>query len=170
MALSDRYAASCLGLDHRKWIAGFPESLWLLPDVLMVHGTPQSDVSYCLESVDENGLRPASADEIGSRVGTTPASLILCGHTHLPRSVRLDDSRTIVNPGSVGLPAYEDEHPFPHRIENGSPHARYAIVEKRNDQWSAEMIALEYDWERMAAMAQARGRSDWARALRTGLV
>ena len=59
MGLSDRYTESCLRPDHCRWIAGFPESLWLLPGVLMVHGTPYSDVAYWLESVDENGLHPA---------------------------------------------------------------------------------------------------------------
>jgi diadenosine tetraphosphatase ApaH/serine/threonine PP2A family protein phosphatase len=93
----------------------------------------------------------------------------LCGHTHLPHSVRLDDGRMIVNPGSVGLPAYEDERPLPHKVQAGSPHARYTIVEKLNDQWSTETIALTYDWQSMAAIAQARNRLDWAQALRTGL-
>jgi len=169
MGPSDRYTMSCLSLDHRRWIAGLSESLWPHPDVLMVHGTPRSDVEYLLHSVDEAGLHPASMEEILSRAGIAPASLILCGHTHLPRCVRLGDGRTIVNPGSVGLPAYQDEHPFPHRVQTGSPHARYAIVEKQNDQWLVEMVALEYGWENMAAIAQARGRLDWAQALRTGL-
>jgi predicted phosphodiesterase len=108
-------------------------------------------------------------EEIVSRTGTAQASLILCGHTHLPRSVHLEDGRMIVNPGSVGLPAYQDDLPFPHKVQAGSPHARYAIVEKLNNQWSTEMIALTYDWDIMASIAQARDRLDWARALRTGL-
>ena len=169
MGLSDRYTISCLGLDHRRWIDGLPESIRPHPDVLMVHGTPRSDVEYWLETVDQDGLHPASMEEIVSRTGTARASLILCGHTHLPRSVRPDDGRMIVNPGSVGLPAYQDELPFPHKVQAGSPHARYAIVEKLNNQWSTEMIALTYDWDIMASIAQARDRLDWARALRTGL-
>jgi hypothetical protein len=28
------------------------------------------------------------------------------------------------NPGSVGLPAFDDTHPHPHVVETGSPHAR----------------------------------------------
>ena len=135
----------------------------------MVHGTPRSDVEYWLETVDQDGLHPASMEEIVSRTGTAQASLILCGHTHLPRSVHLEDGRMIVNPGSVGLPAYQDDLPFPHKVQAGSPHARYAIVEKLNNQWSTEMIALTYDWDIMASIAQARDRLDWARALRTGL-
>jgi len=169
MGLSDRYTISCLEPHHRSWIARLPPTLSPQPDVLMVHGTPRSDIEYWLETVSENGLRPASMEEIVSRTGTSQASLFLCGHTHLARVVRLDDVRTVVNPGSVGLPAYQDEHPFPHRVQSGSPHARYAIVEKQSGGWSAELIALPYDWESMAAIAEARNRLDWAEALRTGL-
>ena len=28
--------------------------------------------------------------------------VMLCGHTHVPRAVRLKDGRLIVNPGAVG--------------------------------------------------------------------
>jgi predicted phosphodiesterase len=170
MGPSDRYTASRLEPDHRKWIAALPESLMVAGDVLLVHGTPNSDAEYFLESVEENGLRPAFREEIGSRAGNSSARLILCGHTHLQRTVTLDDGRMIVNPGSVGLPAYEDDRPFPHKVNSGSPHARYAIVEKRNKKWSVEMFQVVYDWESMAAVAEKRDRMDWARALRTGYV
>ena len=170
MGPSDQYAACCLAPTHRQWIADFPVSFWLSPDVLLVHGTPCSDIQYFLETVDENGLRPATINEVKSRAGNTPARLILCGHTHLQRSFALDDGRLIVNPGSVGLPAYLDQQPFPHKVESGSPHARYAIVEKTNNQWSAEMIAVDYDWESAAITAAERGRPDWEQALRTGYV
>jgi predicted phosphodiesterase len=167
---SDQYTESCVGPRHRTWIAGLPQSLWVFKDVVLVHGTPHSDVQYFLESVDENGLRPASISEIKHRAGGVSASLILCGHTHTQRSIALDDGRRIINPGSVGLPAYEDDLPFPHKVQSGSPHARYAIVEMQNNQCSVEMITVEYDWESMAGVAEKRGRQDWARALRTGLV
>jgi len=170
MGLSDRYTASCIAANHLQWIGGFPESLRLYEDVLLVHGTPQSDVAYFLESVDENGLRRASIEEVRSRSGTVTAGLVLCGHSHLQRCVELEDGPLIVNPGSVGLPAYESESPIPHRMESGSPHARYAIVEKRNHRWSAEMMAIDYDWESMAEFAEQRGRPDWTRALRSGYV
>ena len=170
MGQTDRYTANCLRSDHFTWIAQFPETLLLWDDVLLVHGTADNDLTYFLETVDERGVRPASVQEITSRAAGIAASLILCGHTHTPRSVRLGDGRLIVNPGSVGMPAYEDNRPFPHKIETGSPHARYAIAEKRNGKWTAELFAVLYDWEKAAAVAEERGRPDWARVLRTGFV
>jgi diadenosine tetraphosphatase ApaH/serine/threonine PP2A family protein phosphatase len=77
-------------------------------------------------------------------------------------------SITIVNPGSVGLPAYDDMHPFKHHVETASPHARYAIVEKTAQGWHTELRSVPYDVEPMARMAEQRGRPDWAIALRTG--
>ena len=59
------------------------------------------------ETVDERGVRPASAQEITSRAAGNYRLTRLCGHTHTPRSVRLDDGRLIVNPGSVGMPAHQ---------------------------------------------------------------
>jgi putative phosphoesterase len=168
MGESDRYAHQHILPPHRAWLHSLPVTLRLAPDVLLVHGTPTSDLVYFLETVTEAGQRPATYAEVLERAGNAQASLILCGHTHLPRQVRLDDGRLIVNPGSVGLQAYADEHPFPHVAENGTPHARYAIVEAGADGWTVEQIAVPYDWDAAAAQAERNGRPDWAHALRTG--
>ena len=37
----------------------------------------------------------------------------------------------VVNPGSVGLPAYTDTEPVKHSMEMGAPHARYAVLDRR---------------------------------------
>jgi putative phosphoesterase len=168
MGESDRYTAECLRPEHFSWMAQIPESLWIQDEVLLVHGTPDSDVSYFLETVEASGVRQATPTEIRDRAGRTSAALILHGHSHLPRVFELAEGSLIVNPGSVGLPAYQDELPFLHKMETGSPHARYAIVEKRNGSWSAELKAVVYDWEGAAAAAEQRQRPDWARALRSG--
>jgi predicted phosphodiesterase len=170
MGPSDRYTAACLHPDHFRWIARFPERIQLFDEVLLVHGTPHSDLMYFLETVEREGLRRASLQEVSSRAAGVAAELILCGHTHIPRSVRLLDGRLIVNPGSVGLPAYQGDWPFSHEVQMGSPHARYAIVEKQEEKWSSELRAVAYDWERSAIIATQRGRPDWAHALRTGLI
>jgi predicted phosphodiesterase len=132
-------------------------------DILLCHGTPTSDLIPLLEQED----RLASPSQIASRLGETEAALILCGHSHVPRSVR-SGGRLIVNPGSVGLPAYAEDRPFPYAIQTGSPDARYAIVERRSGVWSANLISVPYAADRAVAAARARGRTDWATALATG--
>jgi diadenosine tetraphosphatase ApaH/serine/threonine PP2A family protein phosphatase len=96
--------------------------------------------------------------------------VILCGHTHIPHVVVIEDGPLIVNPGSVGLPAYDDTRPYPHKVETGSPHARYAMLTQADGAWQAELLCVDYDWEQAARDAEANGRPDWARALRTGRV
>lgn len=170
MGLSDRHAAMTLRDDQLAWLESLPATLQLSDDVMLVHGTPTSDLVYFLESVDENGIRPATLAEVKERAGSVTAPVILCGHTHVPRAVTLDDGRFIVNPGSVGLPAYDDDHPFPHAVENMAPHARYAIISNESGTWEASFFMVAYDWEQAARDAEANGRHDWAKALRTGVV
>lgn len=73
----------------------------------------------------------------------------------------------IVNPGSVGLPAYEAGT---HVITTGSPHARCANIDQSEGQWNVTFRLLDYDTANMAALAQQRGRPEWASAIRTGWV
>jgi hypothetical protein len=94
--------------------------------------------------------------------------VVACGHSHVPRAVRSARGQLLVNPGSVGLPAFDARRPFPHAIENRSPDARYAIVEKRAGRFAAELRAVPYDHESMAKLARLRRREDWAHALTTG--
>jgi hypothetical protein len=121
MRVSDRFAASVLGPDHRAWISTLPETL-RLDDVLMVHGSPRSDLECFLETVTESGMRNASVAS------------------------------------------------FAYKVETGSPHARYAMLESSRGPWSANLLAVGYDWDSAALLAQMRGRTAWGRALRTGRV
>jgi len=167
---SDEYARSQLSIRELDWIASLQPRADYAEDVLLCHGTPQSDLVYLLETVEPNRLRLASAQEIDERLGATRADLIVCGHSHVPRSVRTARGQLIVNPGSVGLPGYVASSPHAHVVENGSPDARYAIVERNAGLWSSLLIAVAYDFRSMAELARRRGRTEWHRALLTGYV
>ncbi|GBR21528.1 metallophosphoesterase family protein [Asaia spathodeae] len=168
MGGSDRFTCQALAPHHFDWMARLPATLQLENDILLVHGTPTSDTAYFLETASTEGLRPATQAEIVARTEGTDARLILCGHTHIQREVAFGEGRLALNPGSVGLPAYEDNEPFPHQISNASPHARYALLNGANGNWTASFHAVAYDWEQAAQIAERNGRPDWARALRTG--
>ncbi|MDR3098779.1 MAG: metallophosphatase family protein [Paraburkholderia sp.] len=168
MRQSDRFARAALRADQLDWIAGLPATLRIAGDVLMVHGTPASDLDFFLETVNEQGCRAATQEEVEQRAGHGAERLILCGHTHVPRSATLGDGRLVVNPGSVGLQAYDDDQPWPYRIETGSPHARYASVTRTKAGWSVEFHTVEYDWNGAADQARANGRPEWEMALREG--
>jgi len=52
--------------------------------------------------------------------------------------------------------------------EAGSPHAQYAILTIDEQQISAQMLGVTYDWTAAAARAEKNGRPEWAYGLRTG--
>lgn len=166
---SDEYAYSQLAARDLDWVRDLPGTAELDGGgVLLCHGTPSSDLQYLLETVVESGIRAANSEEVEARLGGVRASVVACGHSHVPRGVRARGGQVVVNPGSVGLQAYDDEHPHPHVVATGSPDARYAILERHGGRWLVSLLSVPYDHESMALLAQARGRPEWAHALRTG--
>lgn len=180
MSASDAHAAARLSAPQLAWMESLPAALALAPDVRCCHGTPQSDLDYWLETVVPGlergaapGIRMASAEEARERLGAgreAGVGLWLCGHTHLPRAIALGADGLVLNPGSVGLQAYDDGRPYPHLVENGSPHARWALAERRGAQWQFEFHAVAYDFDAAARQADRNGRPDWGDALRSGCV
>ena len=109
--LSDAYAFAQLSHLELEWIAALPKTATIGSksdgtDILLCHGTPDSDLIYFLETVDTQGFRLARAAEVTQRLASVTAPVVLCGHSHLARSVRSASGQLIVNPGSVGLQAY----------------------------------------------------------------
>ncbi|MEO8609456.1 MAG: metallophosphoesterase family protein, partial [Chloroflexota bacterium] len=151
------------------WLAACPPT-YTVDDILLCHGTPHSDETYLLETVTEHGVFLSDTATILSRLENIDAKLILCGHSHVPRVVWLPGNRLVVNPGSVGIPAYDDDVPMFHIMESGSPHARYAILTRRDHFWDVESVCVAYDWSIPAARARAFGRPDRAHWIETGRV
>jgi putative phosphoesterase len=168
MSAEDLYAHDHISEAQRLWLRNLPKTLRIEGDVLLVHGTPASDAHYFLETVTKEGIRAATHDEVLERAGDAQASLIVCGHTHIPRALRLDDGRLIVNPGSVGWPAFDDTHPYYHKAENNTPHARYAIFDRTPMGWTIEYYAVAYDCTAASEFADKNGNAEWAYLLRTG--
>lgn len=167
---SDAHARAQLGETELAWIAGLPHCRAWSDDVFLCHGTPANDAEYFLEAVEPGRLRLATQSEIDRRLGPSRAALVACGHTHVPRLLRSAAGQLLVNPGSVGQPAYDDDQPAYHAVENGAPDARYAIVEQCDDRWSAQLLAVPYDHESMAELALRNGRPEWAYILRHGYI
>lgn len=173
---SDGYAASQVSPAHVAWLHALPAQLALSSDVWLCHGTPASDLQHWMETVvpgfgeDGNpGVRAATPDEVATRLGDCAYPVMLCGHTHVPRLVQCG-ATLVVNPGSVGLPGYRGGHPYPYVIENGAPHARYAVLEKTGSGWHVDLRAVPYDHLAQARVAESNHRPDWAHALATGFM
>jgi predicted phosphodiesterase len=173
----DRIASRVLTDAHRAWLGSLPLTVEPVPGVLAFHAVPDHDATYLTQTVvrstveHPDGVREATDDELVERLGAAYGSyaLYLCGHTHQARTRQLPDGSLLVNPGSVGWPAYEDDAPHPHRVEVGAPEARYAIVSAADGGgWSARLLAVPYDHGAAAASAERFDRPDIAHALRTG--
>ena len=166
---SDRAADAQLTDAHREWLRSFPATMSVAGDLFLCHGSPRSDLEYLLEDVDGGRMRLAPRESLLERIARAPenAKVVLCGHSHVPRTVMLD-GRLLVNPGSVGLQAYTSSDPVPHVSETGSPHARYALLDRRGSAWRVSFVAVEYDWNAAAATAAAAGVDDWALSLASG--
>jgi diadenosine tetraphosphatase ApaH/serine/threonine PP2A family protein phosphatase len=98
------------------------------------------------------------------------ATLMLCGHTHIPRVVRLQDGRLVVNADSVGCPGYTGSKPVFHKVQTGTPDACYAVLERTRLGWSVTFRYVPYDHMAMADVARRHGLPAWANALATGWV
>lgn len=77
------------------WPATFEHESEALGSLLFCHATPDSDTRVFTPHTPENELF-----EIFSR---TDASLVICGHTHMPFDLTIGTTR-VVNAGSVGMP------------------------------------------------------------------
>ena len=169
MGPSDQVAHAQLNHTHFDWLKALPPTLQVFQDIFLCHGTPKSDLTYWLERVEPDGsVRRSTLEEIDAEALGLDASLVLCGHTHIPRLVRLADGRIVVNPGSVGCPGYDDDTPVHHVMQTGTPNASYAIVEKNAGEWLTTFRSVPYDANRMINLARSNGREEWAQALATG--
>jgi predicted phosphodiesterase len=95
------WAAAQLRADQVELLASLPTSAQFAVDglgrVLACHATPRDDEEVVL--VDSRQDRWAEVlSGLDPGVGT-----VVCGHTHMP-FIRLTHGRTVVNPGSVGMP------------------------------------------------------------------
>jgi putative phosphoesterase len=167
----DRPAHAQLLTKHLDWLRAVPPTRVFRGKVFLCHATPVNDEVYWLETVLPDGtVRMSSLEAIEKAADGITQPLILCGHTHLARAVRLRDGRMVVNPGSVGSPGFRDVHPFPHVIEAGTPDARYAVLEFEDNGWRVTFRQVPYDHEAMAALARRNGQPELASALATGWI
>jgi predicted phosphodiesterase len=161
------YTRAQLGAEDIAWLRSFPPTRLVNDEILLCHGTPTADATYLTEAPTSQGscLQPLATIE--RTLAGIDAQVICCAHSHIPRVIRTTTQQMIVNPGSVGMPAYADG-PCP--METGSPHARYAVLQKHEGLWRVEQVVIPYDWEASAACARRNGQDDRAAMQLTGFV
>ncbi len=157
-----------LGEEPLSWMKSLPFDHQLTDEVYLCHGTPNSDLIYFLENVESGTAQLRDIADIEKLLGENKSDVVLCGHTHTARTVLTNTKQLIVNPASVGLPAYVDDMPNDHAIQSFSPHAAYAIIESTKFGWNVSHVKVAYDHCKAAKYAGLRKREDWVRFLETG--
>jgi len=165
-----QYVKEQLSEEQVQWLTELPITENISDEIFCCHGTPANDEAYFIENVSQGTPRLKSNSELQNLTKNIHQPLILCGHSHLPSSVYLANGITVVNPGSVGLPAYSDDFPIAHKMETGSPFASYAILSKHKTRWHILFVKIPYDWESAAQAASKNRREDWAYWIRNGRV
>lgn len=168
MGPSDAYAFQATSPRTHAALGGLPFSIRPCEGVLAFHASPHDDATYLHERIVDGRLVAIAAAEIDA-APFRGLALALCGHTHRPYLSQLANGCVLVNPGSVGCPAYDDDAP-PHVSESGAPFARWALIDMAGGATArADLRAVSYDAEGAARRAERNGRPEWAHALRTGL-
>jgi len=168
---SERWDYRQLDRNHLDWLASLQPTMVYRDEVFLCHGSPKGDTTYWLDRVTDDAIIQASPiEDVEAEASAIAASLILCGHTHIPRVVRLRDGRLVVNAGSVGCPGYDGHKPVFHKVQAGTPDACYAILQHTPLGWSVTFRYVPYDHMSMAEMARRNGMPVWASALATGWV
>ncbi|WP_106477651.1 metallophosphoesterase family protein [Phytohalomonas tamaricis] len=162
-----RFIHDEIGRTGVDWLTRLPCEA-RLGELYACHGSPGSDTCYLLEDVSLGWPRLRDEAAIISSLAGESSAVIGCAHTHIPRLVQLSSGQCVVNPGSVGMPAYQDDQPVPHVMENHAPHAAYALLEGRASSWQVEFFRILYDHEEAARAASTHGRADWAYLLVNG--
>lgn len=160
-ALSIPYVRAQLSAEQLMHLHALPGTLLVDGSVRAVHGTPASDREYLMEDAVDDRLTAITPTVLQSRLADCTERVVICGHSHQPRTVVTPNGTLVINPGSVGCPR-SAEHPRWREVEASGPLARYAIAARARSQWSVELIALTYDWSPVVKRAQENGRTDWA--------
>ncbi len=165
-----KYVVDSFSKTELKWIHALPKTLHLNTQVYACHGNTVTDDLPLIENITSNGITLKNNDSLSASVKDVEQSIILCAHTHVSRFIQLRNGKVIINPGSIGLPAYTDDFPFPHKMENYSPFARYSVIEIQDEVLlSHEQIGVKYDWNTASKMAEKNNRIDWANWLLSGI-
>jgi len=152
----------------KDWMRSLPATTSVDNVLFVCHGTPESNNEYLLEKVTEHGVFVYNDEDLIAKTSGIKERIILCGHSHVNRVIHLSNGKIIVNPGSVGLPAYLGNGEYRFAMESMTPHAKYAIITVDGDNISVNQINCPYDWNAASEAARKNGNENVAKFLLYG--
>jgi putative phosphoesterase len=157
-----------LSAENIQWLKELPKTATIDNLIFACHGTPESDNEYLLEKVTQHGVFVYNDEELVEKAKHIKERVILCGHSHVNRVIYLSNGKLIVNPGSVGLPAYLGNAEYRFAMESMTPHAKYAIITSDDGNINVEQVNCTYDWNEAAEQAKRNGNENVAKFLLYG--
>ena len=159
-----------LNKESVDWLRTLPNTISVDKLFFACHGTPESDNEYLIEKVTDRGVFVYNDEELIEKIKDIEERIVLCGHSHVNRIIYLSNNKIILNPGSVGLPAYLGSEKYEHRfaMESMTPHAKYAIVKVDGQKVNIDQLSVAYDWHSASDAARSNGNDNWARFLISG--
>ncbi len=157
-----------LSAQSINWLKSLPKTASIDNLIFACHGTPESDNEYLLEKVTQHGVFVYNDEDLIEKTKNIKERIILCGHSHVNRVIYLSNGKMIINPGSVGLPAYLGNAEYRFAMESMTPHAKYAIITADGDAINVEQVNCTYDWNEAAQIARENGNENVAKFLLHG--
>ena len=163
------YVLDNLSSEAMKWVISLPRTLIVDDLIYLCHGNKELDDIPLIENIEPNGVFFKSDHALSKELEDIKQYIILCGHTHIPNFIALENGKKIINPGSVGLQSYKDDLPYFHKMQSYSPHSKYCILEIEEEKLlSVNQISVIYDWKSASEIAAKNGRKDWEQLILTG--
>ena len=151
-AISYRYTRERTHPRHLPWLRDLPPVLRVEAGgraILLCHGSPRRTNEFLWESTSPDGFLEWLCTAHGCDV-------LVCTHTGIPWTRRLDCGRRVINCGAIGRPA-----------NNGKTEVAFALYDPETD--DCTFVPVAYDHERLAAEVLAEGLpAEFAETLTSG--
>ena len=139
MAEALKNDAEILSKEEKEFLKTLPAQLEVEEGgvkFLLVHGSPRKN--------NEDILPDTPIEEIEKMLENVDASVVLCGHTHIPTGFQTSSKKTVVNAGSIGRPFTPE------------PKACYLIIEAEFGKCVFTHYFVDYNKEKASEKLQKR--------------
>lgn len=169
-ATSYEFAKPLLNKRILDWLSTF-HNTYSYKNILCFHASPSSKYDYLTSMITDKGMVQKPLEQLDIELKDISAEYIMCGHDHKCKTIITPKGKMIIDPGSVGLPAYADDNPLPHKVESFTNFAKYSIVTYNNEKVvKVEHCEVKYDWYKACAAAKLSGSKEYADSISTGRV
>ncbi|MFX0206662.1 MAG: metallophosphoesterase family protein [Candidatus Hodarchaeota archaeon] len=94
-----KFVKQSLSEHALNWLASLKVNIIVNDDIFACYGSPLSDDDFLLEEIVEDGISLKNSQKLVENLSMVNQDIILCGHSHIPRTVYLPTGQFVINPG-----------------------------------------------------------------------